>query len=76
MLAVIISSGGMIMRKWKTIFMIMTAARVVAGCGSLSSKVPEMSTIAIQKDGKIQQTIVDQFERNYYDADELERMTQ
>ncbi|MCH5253652.1 MAG: hypothetical protein J1F41_01920 [Lachnospiraceae bacterium] len=64
------------MQKWKTILMIMTAACIVAGCGSFGAKVPEMSTISIQKDGKIQQTIVDQFERNYYDADELEKMTQ
>lgn len=64
------------MQKWKTILMIMAAACIMAGCGSLGVKAPEMSTISIQKDGKIMQTIVDQFERNYYDVDELEKMTQ
>lgn len=64
------------MQKWKTILIIMAAAGIVAGCGNFGTKAPEMSTISIQKDGKIQQTIVDQFERNYYDADELEKMTQ
>ena len=63
------------MRKWKQILMIM-AACALTGCGSFGTKAPEMSTLSIQKDGTIKQTIVDQFERNYYDVDELERMTQ
>lgn len=60
------------MRKWKKILLIMAATFCLAGCGSVDS--PNRNTISVQKDGKIAQTIVDQFERNYYDPEELETM--
>jgi len=54
--------------------MIMAAVCLLAGCGTAS--VPERNTVSVQKDGTIRQTIVDQFEQNYYDAGELEAMAQ
>ncbi|MCM1387639.1 MAG: hypothetical protein NC231_09935 [Bacillus sp. (in: Bacteria)] len=60
------------MRKWKKLIFVMTAAFFLAGCGSVG--VPDMNTISVMKDGKITQTIVDGFERNYYNPEELEQM--
>ncbi|MCM1087001.1 MAG: hypothetical protein NC419_02515 [Muribaculaceae bacterium] len=64
------------MRKWKQLLMIMSVAWIVSGCGSLGKSYPEGSTVSIQKNGEITQTIVEQFERNYYDVEELAAMTQ
>lgn len=64
------------MRKWKQILMIMSIAWIVSGCGSLGKSYPEGRTVSIQKNGEITQTIVEQFERNYYDVEELAAMTQ
>lgn len=62
------------MRKWKKILIMTAALCMLTGCGSLASE--NTNTISIQKDGKIEHTIVEQFERNYYDEDELSQMAQ
>lgn len=61
------------MRKWKTLIII-GALCILTGCGGAASD--DINMISIQKDGKIEHTIVEQFERNYYDADELSRMAE
>ncbi len=60
------------MKKRRFILAVSAAICILSGCGSL--KVPEGNVVSIQKDGSIKQTIVEQFERNYYDVDELEAM--
>lgn len=62
------------MCKWKKMLIMTAALCMLAGCGSLSSE--DINTISIHKDGKIEHTIVEQFERNYYDEDELSQMAQ
>ena len=53
----------------------MTVLCLLAGCGGGES-VPERNTVSIQKDGTIRQTIVEQFEPEYYDIEELNTMAQ
>lgn len=62
------------MRNWTKILMIMTVAGMLAGCGSEAA--PDRNTLSIQKDGTIRQTIVDQFEQEYYNIEELESLAQ
>lgn len=62
------------MQKRIKIVIAMVAALGLIGCGA--SGKAEMNTVSIQQDGTIAHTIVEQFERNYYDADELEAMAQ
>ena len=63
------------MRNGIKIFIIMTVLCLLAGCGGGES-VPERNTVSIQKDGTIRQTIVEQFEPEYYDIEELNIMAQ
>lgn len=44
----------------------------LAGCNAQKDK--EVTTLALQEDGSIAHTIVESFDRNYYDADELSAM--
>ena len=60
------------MGKWKKTLFVMTAAFCLAGCGSAGA--PEMDTISIRQDGKIAHTIVEPFDTNYYNPEELEAM--
>lgn len=62
------------MRNWTKILIVMMAACMLAGCGGEAT--PDRNTVSVQKDGTIQQTIVDQFEPEYYDIEELRAMTQ
>ncbi|MBO5208636.1 MAG: hypothetical protein J6B68_04740 [Lachnospiraceae bacterium] len=62
------------MQKWKLTLLVMAAACVMAGCSKFN--LPDINTVSVQKDGSIKQTIVEQFERNYYDVDELTAMAQ
>ena len=68
------------MRRWRhTIIMfIMTVTLIciMAGCGKANSVSSDMDSISIMKDGHIVQTIVDDFDPDYYDVDELSKMTQ
>lgn len=62
------------MQKWKLTLLVMTAACMFTGCGKFN--LPDTNTVSVKKDGSIKQTIVEQFERNYYDVDELTAMAQ
>ncbi len=62
------------MRNWTKILIVLMAACMLAGCGGEAT--PDRNTVSVQKDGTIQQTIVDQFEPEYYDIEELRAMTQ
>lgn len=62
------------MRNWTKIFIMMTLLCLLTGCGG--EAVPDRNTVSIQKDGTIRQTIVDQFEPEYYDIEELKTMAQ
>lgn len=64
------------MRRLKQILMIIAAACLMSGCGSVGKSAPEGNSVCIQKNGEITQTIVEQFERNYYDVEELKAMMQ
>lgn len=63
------------MGKWKRTVMIMAITCIIAGCGRVNASSSDMDTISVMKDGKIVQTIVDHFDQNYYDVDELSAMT-
>lgn len=62
------------MKKWKLTLIVMAVAYVMIGCGD--SNLSNTNTVSVQKDGSIKQTIVEQFERNYYDVEELTTMAQ
>ncbi|MCM1173818.1 MAG: hypothetical protein NC341_02070 [Blautia sp.] len=62
------------MRNWTKILIMMTAVWMLAGCGS--EEAPDRNTVSIQKDGTIRQVIVDQFEQEYYNIEELEALAQ
>lgn len=62
------------MRKWKWTLLMTAAVCGIAGCSSL--ELADANTISVQKNGSIKQTIVEQFERSYYDVDELSEMAQ
>ena len=62
------------MRKWKKLLIIAAALCMLTGCGDAVSE--NINMISIQKDGKVEHTIVEQFDRNYYDADELSQMAE
>ncbi len=51
---------------------VLACALILTGCGK--EKTPEMDTVSIQTDGSIRQTIIGQFEKHYYDVDELSSM--
>lgn len=63
------------MEKCKQFFMIIALACVVTGCGKVKASPSDMDTLSVMKDGKIKQVIVDHFEQNYYNVDELAEMT-
>lgn len=62
------------MRTWKKLAAAALAAYalILTGCGG--EKTPEVDTLTILKDGTIRQTIVGQFEKHYYDLEELNSM--
>lgn len=62
------------MRKWEKTLIILVAALLLTGCGASGSA--NMNTVSIGKDGTIAHTIVESFERNFYDVGELEAMAQ
>lgn len=60
------------MRRGKTgaaVWLILAVVCILAGCGQ--SKTPEVSSVSIEKDGKIIHRIVGEFEQNYYEKDGL-----
>lgn len=68
------------MKKWQhtiiMIVMVMALMYALTGCGRVNASPSDMDTLSVTKEGKLVQTIVDQFDQNYYDVDELEAMTQ
>ena len=68
------------MRRWQQaisiVLVLMILICTMSGCGKVNSSQSGMDTLSFMKDGKIVQTIVDDFDPNYYDVDELSRMTQ
>ncbi len=62
------------MRNWVKLLMMTTALCLLVGCGG--EAVPDRNTVSVQKDGTIRQTIVEPFEPEYYDIEELRAMMQ
>ena len=60
------------MRRGRAVLLIAAIACGLAGCGR--SKIPEVSSVSIGKDGGIVQQIVGSFEQDYYDMDSLEAL--
>lgn len=72
MLAVKTDQRGKKMRRRKTgmgVLLILAIVCGLSGCGQ--SKTPEVSSVSIEKDGKIIHQIVGEFEQNYYEKDGL-----
>ena len=69
-----------IMRRWRQTITIvpilMILICVMVGCGKVNTSSPDIDTVSFMKDGKIVQTIVEDFAQDYYDVDELAAMTQ
>lgn len=68
------------MRKWQhtitMIIMVMALMYVMVGCGKVNASPSDMDTLSVMKDGSIVQMIIDHFDQNYYDVEELSAMTQ
>lgn len=62
------------MRNGKKLIIMMAVLCLLTGCGDEAA--PDRNTVSIQKDGTIRQTIVEPFEPEYYDIEELRAMTQ
>lgn len=61
------------MKKWIAALLIMLCAYVFTGCGSKAEE--DTTTIAVEKDGSLTSTIVEAFDREYYDAEDLKEYT-
>lgn len=57
------------MRKSVCFVLLACMISALAGCGS----VPEESTLAIDKKGKITDTVVESFDKDFYDSEELQK---
>lgn len=57
------------MRKSVCFCLLICMLSVLAGCGG---SVPAESTIALDKKGKITDTIVEEFDKDFYDSEELQ----
>lgn len=57
------------MRRGKTVLLALAVACGLAGCGR--DKMPEVSSVSIDKDGKISHQVVGQFDQNYYEKEGL-----
>ena len=57
------------MRKLISLCLLTCSILLLAGC---LGSVPEENTIAVNKRGEITSTIVEDFDKDFYDADELE----
>lgn len=62
------------MRREKTGMLILAVSAVLAGCGQ--GKAPDVSSLSIDKEGKISHQIVGQFEQSYYEKDGLTSLAQ
>lgn len=61
------------MRKWIAAILAVLCAATFTGCGS--TKDTDITTIAVGKDGSLTSTIVEEFEKEYYDAEDLKEYT-
>ncbi len=52
----------------------LTVACMLVGCGT--DKTPDVSSLSINKDGKVSHQIVGQFEQDYYEKDGLASLAQ
>ena len=59
----------------KIVPILMILICVMVGCGKVNASSSDMDTVSFMKDGKIVQTIVEDFDQDYYDVDELSEMT-
>lgn len=59
------------MKKTISIWILTLSMLLLAGCGNA---VPAENTISVDKKGKITSTVVEDFDKDFYDADELEAM--
>lgn len=62
------------MKKWISAVCILVVMLAATGCGE--SFKPTVSSLYIQKDGKITQAIVESFEKDYYSFSEFQSMTE
>ena len=62
------------MRREKISMLILTVTCMLAGCGG--EKTPEVSSLSIDKEGKVSHQIVGQFEQEYYEKDGLMSLAQ
>lgn len=60
------------MKKWIAVICAMSFVLMLTGCGS--SFQPAVSSLYIQKDGKISEAIVESFEKDYYSLAEFQTM--
>ena len=60
------------MRRGRAVLLIAAIACGLVGCGR--DKIPEVSSVSINKDGGVVQQIVGSFEQDYYDMDSLEAL--
>ena len=58
------------MKKFTSVWLLACSIFLLAGCGS----VPEDDTISVDKKGRITYTVVEEFEKDYYDAEELKEV--
>lgn len=61
------------MRKWIAVILAVLCAASLTGCGS--AKDADITTIAVSKDGSLTNTIVEEFEKEYYDTEDLKEYT-
>lgn len=62
------------MRRKKTGMLILAVTAILAGCGQ--GKTPDVSSLSIDKEGKVSHQIVGQFEQSYYEKDGLVTLAQ
>lgn len=61
------------MKKWIITVCVLAVLLMMTGCGKASFK-PSITSIYVQKDGKITQAIVESFEKEYYSLAEFQSM--
>ncbi len=74
---IIQTMGKGLMRKAFAAVLTAAALFAAAGCGGVDGDPPpDRSLLQIKKNGRVEQTIVEPFDREYYDLEELEDMIQ
>lgn len=60
------------MKKWKMLLLVGCIAGLLCACGMLGGDV-DTTTVSFDKDGKVTETIVEDFSQPYYDEEELKK---